>query len=136
KLIQDYNLEEYTLVAMGKMNQKDGLVKNNRLLQGTNSNVMAVVRNENGNNEKANVTPAVSVETSYPSGEFKINETRVIFTRKGTSYLDIAQRFEIPLSKLFEFNDLKPEEVTATDQLVFVQRKRKVGNHEFHVVQR
>ena len=133
KLIQDYNLEEYTLVALGKMNQKDGLVKNNKLLQGRNSNVMAVATNENVNDEKAS---AVSIEANYPSGEFKINETRVIFARKGSSYLDIAQRFEIALSKLFDFNDMKSEEVTATDQLVFVQRKRKVGEHEFHVVQR
>jgi len=136
KLIQDYNLEEYTLVALGKMNQKDGLVKNNKLSQGKTSNVTAVATNENVNSEKATVTPAVSIEANYPAGEFKINETRVIFARKGTSFLDIAQRFEIPLAKLFDFNDMRPDEVTATDQLVFVQRKRKVGDHEFHVVQR
>ena len=134
KLIQDYNLEEYTLVALGKMNQKDGLVKHNKLFQTRTSNAVTV--NENVNSEKPDVTPAISIEANYPAGEFKLNETRVIFAKKGTSYLDIAQRFEIPLSKLFEFNDMKADEVTATDQLVFVQRKRKVGEHEFHVVHR
>jgi len=28
KLIQDYNLEDYTLIAMGKMKEQDGLAKN------------------------------------------------------------------------------------------------------------
>ena len=28
KLIQDYNLEDYTLIAMGKMKEEDGLAKN------------------------------------------------------------------------------------------------------------
>jgi LysM repeat protein len=134
KLIQDYNLEEYTLVAMGKMDAKDGLVKNSKLLTGKNANMMPVSANEEVANEKATVKPAVSVE-SYPAGEFKINETRVIFVKKGTSYLDIAQRYEISLAKLFDFNDMQPQEVTSSDQLVFIQRKRKVGDHEFHVVQ-
>src|SRR5205814_7113224 len=31
--------------------------------------------------------------------------------------------------------DLKQQEVTACGQLVFIQRKRKTGDHEFHVVQ-
>ena len=74
-------------------------------------------------------------EVNYPSGEFKINETRVIYVKKGTSYLTIAQQYEIPLARLFEFNDLKQQEVTANDQLVFIQRKRKTGEHEFHTVQ-
>ena len=74
-------------------------------------------------------------EVTYPTGEFKINDTRVIYVKKGTSYLTIAQQYEIPLARLFEFNDLKQQEVTATDQLVFIQRKRKTGEHEFHTVQ-
>ena len=78
--------------------------------------------------------PGVS-EVNYPSGEFKINDTRVIYVKKGTSYLTIAQQYEIPLARLFEFNDLKQQEVTANDQLVFIQRKRKTGEHEFHTVQ-
>src|SRR5678809_1047966 len=65
----------------------------------------------------------------------QINDTRVIYVKTGTSYLTIAQQYEIPLSRLFEFNDVKQQEVTASDQLVFIQRKRKTGEHEFHTVQ-
>jgi LysM repeat protein len=128
KLIQDYNLEDYTLVALGKMNPGD-LAKNDKTIGGT------VIAAKNVDEKKADVIPAVSIQSSYPEGEFKINDTRVIYVKKGTSYLDIAQRYEIALAKLFEFNDLKPAEVTSADQLVFIQRKRKTGEHEFHVVQ-
>ena len=128
KLIQDYNLEDYTLIALGKMNPGD-LPKNDKTMGG---NVIAA---KNVDEKKADVVPAVSIQSSYPEGEFRINDTRVIYVKKGTSYLDIAQRYEIALAKLFEFNDSKPSEVTATDQLVFIQRKRKTGEHEFHVVQ-
>jgi len=127
KLIQDYNLEDYTLIALGKMNPTD-LAKNDK----SGQNIIEV---KNASEKKADVVPAVSIQPSYPSGEFKINDTRVIYVIKGTSYLDIAQRYEIALSRLFEFNDLRPMEVTPTDQLVFIQRKRKTGDHEFHVVQ-
>ena len=128
KLIQDYNLEYYTLIALGKAYPED-LAKNDKTSGG---NVIAA---KNVDEKKADVVPAVSIQTSYPEGEFKINDTRVIYVKKGTSYLDIAQRYEIALAKLFEFNDLRPAEVTSTDQLVFIQRKRKTGEHEFHVVQ-
>jgi hypothetical protein len=120
--------EDYTLIALGKMNPQS-LAKNDKPIGGN------VIEAKNVDDKKADIVPAVSIEPSYPSGEFKINDTRVIYVRKGTSYLDIAQRYEIALAKLFEFNDLKPLEVTRTDQLVFIQRKRKTGDHEFHVVQ-
>lgn len=71
----------------------------------------------------------------YPDGEFKINETKVIFVKQGTSYLSIAQQFSIPLAKLFEFNELKPLEATDTDQLLYLQRKRKTGKTDYHIVQ-
>jgi LysM repeat protein len=103
------------------------LVKNNDDEKGTETG------NEN-NKVEQDAHPGVT-EVGYPSGEFKINDTRVIYVKRGTSYLTIAQQYEVPLVRLFEFNDLKQQEVTANDQLVFIQRKRKTGEHESHTVQ-
>ncbi|HEY2722700.1 MAG TPA: LysM domain-containing protein, partial [Chitinophagaceae bacterium] len=50
-------------------------------------------------------------------------------------FLTVAQQYEIPLAKLFDFNDMESADVAANDQLIFIQRKRKTGDHEFHVVQ-
>jgi LysM repeat protein len=142
KLIQDYNLEDYTLIAMGKMKEEGGLAKNEATADKSSSPPLV----KNNDNEKGTetVNPNNKIEqeansdvseVNYPSGEFKINDTRVIYVKKGTSYLTIAQQYEIPLARLFEFNDLKQQEVTANDQLIFIQRKRKTGEHEFHTVQ-
>jgi LysM repeat protein len=142
KLIQDYNLEDYTLIAMGKIKQ-DGLAKNNEVASDRNSAVVLVKNNDteksavpiNTDSKTEQETLPSVAQVSYPSGEFKINDTRAIYVKKGTSYLTIAQQYEIPLARLFEFNDLKPLEVAADDQLIFIQRKRKIGEHEFHTVQ-
>jgi len=83
--------------------------------------------------------PAVAVMTSepqvYPEGEFLINRTRVVFAKAGVSLLSIANQYDIALSRLLEFNDLKEEDVLTRDQLLFLQRKRRTGAAEFHIVQ-
>jgi LysM repeat protein len=135
KLIEDYHLQDYTLVAMGKMELSD-------IADGSSAkaNTAALVNERPASRDDTRqasttvVTPAVAV-VSYPDGEFRINDTRVVYIRKGTSYLTIAQQYEVPLSRLFDFNELTPSEVAATDQLVFIQRKRRSGEHEVHVVQ-
>ena len=84
------------------------------------------------NDKRAGVDmPAVPL---YPQGEFIINRTRVIFARSGTSMLAIADQYHLSLGRLLEFNDLQQEEVLVTDQLLYLQRKRKVGENEFHIV--
>ena len=133
KIIRDYNLESYTLIALDKMKQEDGLVKNDKFSEKNTSVITS--KNDRTDEEKSSMMPVVSIGINYPSGEFKINDTRVIYVTKGTSYLTIAQRYELPLARLFEFNDFKQQEIVADDQLVFIQRKRKTGDHEFHTVQ-
>jgi LysM repeat protein len=133
KIIRDYNLEDYTLIALDKMKQEDDLVKNDKLSERNKPDIAS--KNSRTDVEKSSLMPAVSIGINYPSGEFKINDTRVIYVTKGTSYLTVAQRYELPLARLFEFNDLKQQEIAANDQLIFIQRKRKTGDHEFHTVQ-
>ncbi|MBO9683695.1 MAG: LysM peptidoglycan-binding domain-containing protein, partial [Flavisolibacter sp.] len=72
---------------------------------------------------------------NYPSGVFKINETNVVFVKKGTAFLKIAHDNDLSLSKLFDFNDMKPVDIAERDQLMYLQRKRKIGTEDFHVVQ-
>jgi LysM repeat protein len=76
----------------------------------------------------------VTSKPDYPTGEFKINETRVIFAKKGTPLLAIAQQYNISLSWLYDFNDLPQTESLEKDQLVYLQRKRKTGKDETHIV--
>ena len=74
------------------------------------------------------------LEPAYPSGEFKINDTRVVFVKVGTSFLSVAQQYNVSLAWLFDFNDIKQKETVDKDQLIYLQRKRKTGTNEYHFV--
>lgn len=127
KLIEDYDLQQYTLLAL------DG-----KFADGGDFVYVNDVKTEAANDEKTNepvVQKAVVKTYNYPSGVFKINETSVVFVKKGTSFLKVANDNDLSLSRLFEFNDMKPVDIAETDQLIYLQRKRKIGAEEFHVVQ-
>jgi len=133
KLIEDYDLQDYTMIALGKLKSgQETLAKN----EGKNSEIIIP-------NEKPVVMPPEpeivvyskkETKTDYPAGEFKINETKVIYAKKGTSYLSIAEKYSIPLARIFEFNEMKVQEVVEKDQLIYIMRKRKVGLNEQHTV--
>lgn len=137
KLIEDYHLQDYTLIALGKGPVKEEVVLAKADIEKTEKKILpaaAVVKSEVP--ETAMHGPVSDTkDPQYPQGEFKINETRVIYAKKGTSFLEIAQQHTIPLARIFEFNDLPQSETLAKDQLIYLQRKRKTGNNEFHVVQ-
>lgn len=130
KLVEDYQLQDYTMIALGKMEPKE--------------NTDVAVATQPDNKPAAQVINAVVVEKEepvvpapavvYPESEFKINDTKVVFVKKGTSFLSIAQQYKIDLSKLFDFNEMTVTEAAATDQLIYLQRKRKTGKGEFHIV--
>ena len=125
KLIEDYQLENYTLVAMGKMEfpRADIAARNEK----------PALRTGHG---AASVIPAVSLKQlpAYPPGYFKINHTEVLFVKAGTSYLSLAKEHDIPLARLFDFNDMEPADIAEQDQLLFLQRKRKQGDKDIHQV--
>ena len=121
KLIRDYNLQDYTLIAIGRK-QLD-----------TNS-PQWVKNNESANMAMVTSEVKASPAKVYPAGVFKINETKVIFVPKGISYLKIATDNDVPLFRLFDFNDMKDGDVTEKDGLIFLQRKRKTGASETHTV--
>ena len=123
KLIKDYNLQQYSLIALGKLRpDQESLVSRNR---------------------EPSFLPAPPAlgeasetqKSKYPSGEFQINKTRVIFAKSGISMLALSEQNGLPLGRLLEFNDLKEEDILLKDQLLYLQRKRKQGAAEFHIVQ-
>ena len=127
RLIKDYNLQDYTLIALGKMQDREVILANNDNNDLQAKPAILITSNED---EEA----GEGVPTNYPSGEFRINDTKVIYAKAGTSFLSIANQYDISLSKLFDFNEMKEAEVVEKDQLIYLQRKRKVGLNEIHTV--
>jgi len=125
KLVEDYNLQDYTLIALGKMPTTDVVV------------VSPTVTNQQPVTEEIKEVRVTEVKPkpTYPEGRFQINDTKVIYAKKGTSFLAIAKEYDVDLSKLFEFNELNRMEAVEEDQLIYLQRKRKTGNSEYYTVQ-
>jgi LysM repeat protein len=127
KYIEDYNLQQYTLIAMGKLSPKDEILAGGGKPVSI-SNGVAI--------REINFPVAAKPVVDYPIGEFKINNTKVTFVKAGTSLLGIAKQYDISLKHVLDFNEMEEEEgdILTQDQLVFLQRKRKSGEGEFHEV--
>jgi LysM repeat protein len=134
-LIEDYHLQDYTLIALGKMPATENAIVKTTLedrQKQTTPALVSIIKQE----EPIKQPEKIIEKAVYPEGgEFKINETRVIYAKKGTSFLAIAQQYNVPLARVFEFNDMTQTEAVNKDQLIYLQRKRKTGNNEFHTIQ-
>jgi LysM repeat protein len=128
RLIKDYNLQQYTLIAIGKMAASEEVVPGG-------GGVVVVGAGGAGSVDSVKKDAAMAgPEVSYPEGEFQINRTRVVYVQAGVSLLSIANRYEVSLGRLLEFNEMKEEDVLGKGQLIFLQRKRRGGSIEYHVV--
>lgn len=155
RIIEEYDLQLYSLIALGKAQPKEEMLANvtpdpqqNAVVSEKGPFIESIVVNASAKEEVKKqdekikeAAPVVAVakavdisQPSYPSGQFKINETKVVYVKQGTSFLAIAQQYNIPLAWLFDFNEIKQTETAEKDQLVYLQRKRKTGNNEFHIV--
>ena len=133
KLVEDYNLQQYTLIAMGtKPREEEEIWVSNKTRQEIREMETVSLEKTSDLVEPAIVEPQ---ENKYPSGEFTINNTKVIYARAGSSLLVLANQYDISLARLLDFNDLKQEDVLVKSQLLFLQRKRRVGATDLHKVQ-
>lgn len=126
RIIKENNLEQYTLIALGKMDPAE--------------EVMASLPSKAPVASRETAPPETIITVpvpDYPAGQFLINRTKVIFAKTGASWLSVAEEYDIPLGRLLDFNDLKTDgEIAHPGQLVFIQRKRKVGATEYHLVKK
>lgn len=125
KLIEEYDLQRYSLIALGK-------IPADQPAEGTYANDIkheSFLGSHDALNEKS------FVQTIYPEGLFTINATKVLYAKAGVSLLSLSNQFEIPLAHLLEFNDMHQEDILNNDQLIFIQRKRKSGSTPLHIVQ-
>lgn len=118
-IINRYNLQECSEIALGRRKDESAIA-------------LAV-----NTAPQIPVTEEAEPEVNYPQGVFAINETKVIYAKKGTSLLTIANTYNIPLFRLADFNELdKNMELLPKGQLLYLQLKRRTGNEEFHIVKK
>ncbi len=132
--IETYHLQLYTEVALGKKKMEDEAPM---YATGNNSiPAISVASIQTSEVNAPSLPPQKPLRLRYPEGEFKLNDTRVIVAVAGTPLLVLAEQYGIKYKHLLEFNELSEDnDIVRKDQLIFLQRKRKQGSVEFHLVQ-
>ncbi|MFT4205339.1 MAG: glucosaminidase domain-containing protein [Chitinophagaceae bacterium] len=100
----------------------------------TNSNEL--VKNENTTSHTT-VTPNTGTlqANAYPTGVFKINNTKVIYLTKGNSLFALASNQGMSYNRLLDYNELEAgTDILRTDRLVYLKKKPKKGEREVHLV--
>lgn len=152
KVINDYNLNQYTLLALQENKQP--------VIAANNTPAEKRIDQHVSNNEAQHITPTamadekeeVEVFTShtkkqeqsmssafykqYPEGIFTINHAKVVYAKAGTSLLSLANQYAINLSRLVEYNELAETNILSGDNLIFLERKLKKGAKDFHIVEK
>jgi LysM repeat protein len=71
---------------------------------------------------------------NYPEVKFRINQVPVILGKENMSFIEIALKYNLPLYKLFEYNEIEASNLLKRDQLIFLASKKKTGATSFHTV--
>ncbi len=159
KVINDYNLNQFTLIALNKLsdtnqnlskNAKEEIYEDTTMAPELVINISSKRLEENQRKRaegveddsviiiNPNVVKKVIVEKKksvYPESIFTINHSKVIYAKEGTSLLSLAKQYDISLAKLLEYNDMQEEEILETDKLIFIEKKLSKGATDFHIVQ-
>jgi len=118
--------KDTTIVTKPKINATVTEIKINSIGKDT-----TIVRKQNTLSKDTIAKKPISI---YPEKPFKINQVSVIWAKAGTSLLQIATENNIPLYKVFVFNDLKETDLLAQDQLLFLANKKAEADKSFHLV--
>jgi len=125
KYIEQYDLQQYTLIALNKQPETNiAKIEENK----GELPVEAIMEKPASEND---ITVAVNDKEKITS----INSTKCIFVKKGTSLLVIANKYNVGLSKLMEFNDMTEEGLLNKDQFIYLQKKSKTGEKEYYIVE-
>jgi hypothetical protein len=81
-----------------------------------------------------NPTEPTQPKYNYPEGRFRINQVPVMLGKANMSFVEIAIKYNVPLYKLFEYNEIKESILLDRDQLIFLAPKKKEGATSFHIV--
>ncbi|MBS1643039.1 MAG: glucosaminidase domain-containing protein [Bacteroidetes bacterium] len=140
KIINDYNLNQYTLVALQQQNSNTTTTVVNNNIQSNSIPVSITAKQQQEekvvatNNNASSTNTINTTNTIYPDGVFTINHTKVIYAKAGTSLLLIANQYDLDLNKIFAYNDMQETSVLENDKLIFLEKKMKKGATDFHVV--
>ncbi|MBA4168122.1 MAG: glucosaminidase domain-containing protein, partial [Chitinophagaceae bacterium] len=98
KLIEDYNLEQYTLIAMGKLPPSDEALVNSIANTGNTSSIVTQAVKPGAASSIVKEIPqqrVTLIRPVYPPEEFTINNAKVVFVKEGTALLSVAEEHHL-----------------------------------------
>ncbi len=119
KNIEQYNLNQYTLEGMDELPVYDG----SKYQSDPEVPETRTVVKDTPDNTAAGITPVTTMPANMPEGIFKIDGKKVLYCKKGTSLLKIANDNNIRLVKLMEYNELKEEGLLTEDRIIYLEKK-------------
>jgi LysM repeat protein len=123
KNIEDNNLEQYTLEGINDIPVFDASQYSGDTQDKNQVQVLTTTPQD-----------ASDIAITEPA-KLSINGCKVVFAPKGTSLLAIATQNNINLSRLLEINDLHIDGLLDKDQYIFVEKKQKLGDKDYYIVQ-
>jgi LysM repeat protein len=134
KMIEDYDLQQYTLVANGE--RANEVVPQRTLVKDQVQDIRA---------HDALIAPARKPITelsnqeterivTHEDGTIRINNLRAFYAKKGEMLLDKAMKYNIRYARLLEINELADEPLQR-DMPIFLEPKKFKGAHAVHTVQ-
>lgn len=130
KYVEQYNLQQYSLAVLNNQPPVDDIA-----LQTQKDEQTATVSNSEKETETTVADNIVNAENNNPQNITSINAIKCVFVKKGTSLLAIANKYDISLGKLMEFNDMLKDGILDKDQYVFLHKKSKIGAKDFYITQ-
>ncbi|UAY55001.1 glycoside hydrolase family 73 protein [Arachidicoccus terrestris] len=146
KLIETYNLESYTDLALNKMknddNPTDRIAKADQpysseaikelSIDADDSKKRAEVATHRPDNPPTMRVAQTMVQApSYPVAPFSINQTKVVYAPKGVSLMALASKNHLNFHKLLTLNDLGPTAVLSPGQLIYLEKRPRKGQKEY-----
>ena len=124
KNIEDNNLQQYTLAAAGDVPEFDGSkYKDDKEPPFLNVDPTDSLSQPGVISDGYLAVPMATT----------INGSKALMVPKGTSLLAIATQNNIDLAKLLEINELKSDGLLEKNQLIFLEKKQKEGDHDFYI---
>jgi hypothetical protein len=135
RYIEQYRLNDVTLLAMSGYEGRQSTDLRDVALSAKGPQEVKIPAIPANPAPPAPITETRSAPVAYPDGEFRINATKVVYASAGTSLLAMAEKHRVRLGLLLDINDLDgQQDILGHDQLIFLQRKRKQGVNDHHIV--
>jgi LysM repeat protein len=114
--IEKYNLQQYSLLAVSEVPKYD-----RSQFEDDKEVPFVYVEESSAETGSADSPTPLKEKVTY------LNRTRCIQAAKGTSLLAIAGRFNVPLAKLLQYNDLITDGLLQKDQPIYLEKKPVEG---------